>query len=320
LENPEDADLVALAGRLRELPGVRGKSAIGVVADVFGGGDWWAGPGDDGAVVEDDGRSLVVGGEAMLPAFVQADPYGAGIAAVLANVNDLAAMGARPLAIVDTVVGPPDVTRRVLEGLKWAGAAYDVPIVGGHLTEADVAPSLAAFGLGRAETVLSATGAEPGQALLVAGCIEGAMRTDFLFFPSFDERAGKLSGDVRVLHELARSGAAVAAKDVSMAGLVGSLAMLLEANRLGAEVDLEQLPTPAGTSLGDWLSCFPCLVFLVAAPRHRVADCVAGFEERGLVAQQVGVLDGTGLVRLRRGDEAVTVFDLNRESITRLGR
>jgi uncharacterized protein len=320
LENVDNADLVALAGRLRDLPGLRAKSAIGVVADVFGGGDWWAGPGDDGAVVEDDGRMLVVGGEAMLPAFVQADPYGAGIAAVLANVNDLAAMGARPLAIVDTVVGPLELTRRVLEGLKWASEAYDVPIVGGHLTEADVPPSLAAFGLGRAEAVLSATRAEPGQALLVAGCIEGRMRADFLFFPSFEEREGRLAGDVRLLPELARTGAAVAAKDVSMAGLFGSLAMLLEANKLGAEVDLERLPTPAGTPLGDWLSCFPCVLFLLTTHHDRVADCVAGFEERGLVAQQVGDLDGTGLVRLRRGHEVVTVFDLDRESITRIGR
>jgi len=56
------AELGALAERIRELPGVRAKSAIGTVADVLGGGDWWAGPGDDGAVVEDDGRLLVVGG------------------------------------------------------------------------------------------------------------------------------------------------------------------------------------------------------------------------------------------------------------------
>src|SRR5262249_11947750 len=117
--------LDALAARLRDLPGVRAKRSIGVVADVFGHGDWWAGPGDDGAVVAAQGHDLVVGGEAMLPAFVQADPYGAGVSAVLANVNDLSAMGATPLAIVDTVVGPIDVARQVLEGLKWAGEAYD---------------------------------------------------------------------------------------------------------------------------------------------------------------------------------------------------
>ena len=41
---------------------------------------------------------------------------------------------------------------------------------------------------------------------------------------------------------MASSGACVAAKDISMAGLVGSLAMLLEWSRLGVTVDLEQLP------------------------------------------------------------------------------
>src|SRR5262249_36606565 len=89
------ADLADLVERIRTSPGVRGKSAIGVVSEVFQNSDWLTGPGDDGAVVQDSGGCLVVGGEAILPSFVAADPYGAGIAAVLTNVNDLAAMGAR---------------------------------------------------------------------------------------------------------------------------------------------------------------------------------------------------------------------------------
>src|SRR5712691_1262644 len=118
------ADLPELIERIRTSPGVRGKSAIGLVSEVFQNTDWLAGPGDDGAVVRDSGRSLVVGGEAILPAFVAADPYGAGIAAVTTNVNDLAAMGASPLALVDTVTGPEPVARRVLEGMQWASGLY----------------------------------------------------------------------------------------------------------------------------------------------------------------------------------------------------
>jgi selenophosphate synthetase-related protein len=105
-----------------------------------------------------------------------------------------------------------------------------------------------------------------------------------------------------------------------MAGLVGSIAMLLEPNALGVALDLERLPTPAATPLGDWLSCFPCLVFLVVTEPDRVRDCVEGFAARGLVAEQVGTIDPTGLVRLRRRDEVVTVFDLGREPVTGLNR
>ncbi len=311
-------ELEDLAAGLRDLPGVRAKADIALVAEVLGRGDWYAGPGDDGAVLPPGEGSVVVCGEAILPAFVAHDPYGAGVAAVLANVNDLAAMGAVPVALVDTVVGPEPASREVLRGMHWAAGLYDVPVVGGHLTRTDGPPALSAFGVGRAAQVLSATHAAAGQVLVLGCCLEGAMRTDFLFFPSFDERGPRLAGDVRLLAELAARGAVVAAKDVSMAGLVGSLAMLLEPGRLGADVDLDALPVPAGVPLADWLGCFPCLAFLLACPADRVADCLAAFRGRGLTAQPLGLLTDDGRVRLVRGGEAVTVFDLATEGITHL--
>lgn len=311
-------ELETLARTLRDLPGVRGKADIALVAEVFGAADWYAGPGDDGAVLPPGEGSVVVGGEAVLPAFVAHDPYGAGIAAVLANVNDLAAMGAVPVALLDTVVGPEDVCREVLRGVDWAAQLYDVPVVGGHLTRTDGAPALSAFGVGRARRVLSATHAAPGQVLVLGCCVEGRMRSDFLFFPSFDERGEHLAGDVRLLPELAAGGVAVAAKDVSMAGLVGSVAMLLEPGRLGVDVDLDRLPVPEGVPLADWLGCFPCFAFLLTCPADRVDECLGGFRDRGLTAEPLGVLSAGGHVRLVRGGQAVTVFDLTVEGVTHL--
>lgn len=318
--SPRPEELNALAQRIRELPGVRAKSAIGTVADVLGGGDWWAGPGDDGAVVEDDGRLLVVGGEAMLPAFVARDPYGAGIGAMVANVNDLAAMGARPLAVVDTLVGSAPVCAEILRGMRWAGERYQVPVVGGHLTETEGVPALSAFGLGRANAVLSATHTQPGQALVVAACLDGEMRDDFLFFRSFESQGFQLAADVRLLADVAEAGAAVAAKDVSMAGMIGSLAMLLEANRLGVTVDLDAVPVPPGVPLGDWLCCFPSYAFVLTGPADRAEDCVAMFAGRGLTAAVAGELDASGAVRLAAGGASATVFDLHAEGVTRLAR
>ena len=78
----------------------------------------------------------------------------------------------------------------------------------------------------------------------MAALHDGAMRADFPFFRSFDERGDALAGDVRLLAAVAATGACVAAKDVSMAGLVGSLAMLLEWSRLGVTVDLDAVPRP----------------------------------------------------------------------------
>src|SRR5919199_5024511 len=107
-------DLEAIASRLRAHSGLRNKAPIAMVSDILGPSDWLLGPGDDGAVVPAPDGPLIVGGEAIAPSFVERDPYGAGVAAVVANVNDLAAMGARPLAIVDTVVASEAVARAAL--------------------------------------------------------------------------------------------------------------------------------------------------------------------------------------------------------------
>jgi selenophosphate synthetase-related protein len=108
-----------LADFLRSHPALRAKGEIKLVSEVLDAGSWVHGPGDDGAVVDLGAGAppgwgadhVIACGEALLPAFVAADPYGAGVAAVLANVNDLAAMGAAPLAIVDTIVGSPELAR-----------------------------------------------------------------------------------------------------------------------------------------------------------------------------------------------------------------
>ena len=307
--------LTALVDAIRAHPGVTAKAEIGLVTEVFGAADWLEGPGDDGAVVD---GSLVVGGEAILPAFVAADPFGAGVAAVTTNLNDLAAMGAWPLALVDTVTGPRPVMRSVLEGMRWAAGLYDVPVVGGHLTVTAGPPSLSAFGLGRADRPLSARAARPGQSLVFAGCIDGKMREDFPFFPSFDERGEHLAGDVRLLAEAAAAGWVAAAKDVSMAGLVGSLAMLLECNRLGVTLDLDALPVPAGVPLREWVICFPCFAFLLCVPPDSVGECLRAFAGRGLAAALVGTLDATGQVRVRQDGQTAVAFDLTRESVTNL--
>ena len=311
--------LAQLAEALRSSPGWQAKAHIAVVRDVFGGGDWLRGPGDDGAAVPVGGEELIVCGEAILPRFVEHDPYGAGVAAVLTNVNDVAAMGAVPLAIVDTVVGPPETCRAVLDGMRFASELYDVPVVGGHLTNSPDRVALSAFALGHcAGRPLSATRVRPGQRLALVVCLEGRMRPDFPFFPSFEERGRKLAGDVRLLADLAADGVVEAAKDVSMAGLFGSLAMLLEPTRCGASIPVEAVPVPAGLDFDAWASCFPCFAFLVTMAPGSVDRCRQAVERRGLTYAPLATVDGSGVLGLADGGDAAVLVDLNADGITGL--
>lgn len=324
-------DLGELVRVVREHAGVAGKRHISAVRRILGTSDPLHGPGDDAAVVELDGARAVVCGEAIAPSFVRADPHGAGIAAVLANVNDLAAMGAVPHAIVNTVVGRSAETDRVLAGMREAAAMYRIPIVGGHLTEANSDASLSAFALGQTHAPLSMARVEPGQALLLLTCSRGRMRPDFPFFTTLAEQRETLADDVRLLAGLAETGAAVAAKDVSMAGPWGSLAMLLEFRRHGAVVDLDAVPMPADVEPLRWAVCFPTYSFWLTAPADRVADCLAWFAPHPhLTCAAVGeITESSELVLTRSRDHSAhhdrvqdqdraTLLDLAHESITGL--
>lgn len=305
-------------------PGLRSKAEIALVGEVLGGEearpDWLGGPGDDGAVVDAGGRHVVACGEAVYPPFVAADPHGAGFAAVLTNVNDLAAMGAVPLGIVDTIVGPEPVARAVLGGMREASLRYDVPIIGGHLTVHDGPPAVSAFGVGHADAPLSVTRARAGHSLVVAAALDGRMRPDFPFFPAFRARGDRCAGDVRLLAALARDGVCVAAKDISMAGLLGSLAMLLECDGLGVTVDVDAVPAPAGVPLPRWFTCFPSFGFLLCVPRGREDECLAAFTGRDLAAAVVGTLDDGGELAVASGARRVPVLRLDEFRVTGLPR
>ncbi len=310
--------LDSIVAAVRQHNGLTGKRAIAAVRAFMDASDPVHGPGDDGAIIEIGGQHVVACGEAISPPFIKADPYGAGIAAVLANVNDVAAMGGIPRGLVNTLVGPREVTTEVLRGLRDGAKMYDVPIVGGHLAERAGETSLSAFAIGHAERVLSMANVEPGQTILFVCSLDGHMRPDFPFFTSIERQAPTLARDVRLLAEVAASGAAVAGKDVSMAGPLGSLAMLLEFKRHGATIDMGRLPMPANTDPLRWLVSFPTYAFWLTVEPSRATECAAVFESKGLICARVGEIARGGDLSLVDGASRRVLLDLTKESVTGL--
>lgn len=303
---------------VREYAGVSGKGPIAAVREAIDVSDPIHGPGDDGAIVEIGHHNVVVCGEALSPPFVASDPYGAGVAAVLANVNDVAAMGGVPLGIVNTLVGPSDVTSEVMRGMVDASVMYDVPLVGGHLTERPGEAAVSAFAVGDASGVLSMAHVEAGQDILFASFLDGTMRSDFPFFRSIDEQAHRFARDVRVLSEVSRAGVAASAKDVSMAGPLGSLAMLLEFRARGAHIDLDKMPVPEATDFLDWLICFPSYAFWLTCDPGTTGACRELFHAADLHCDLVGTVTSDSIIRLSGGGGVMDFIDFKFDSITGL--
>src|ERR1700736_4669719 len=102
-----------------------------------GPGETWIG--DDAAVVRAPGGGWLLLAADAVVAGVHADLDLTGLddlgwKAIAVNVSDIAAMGARPLQAVITVVGPPDTAwARLYKGIAEAARHYECPVVGGDL-------------------------------------------------------------------------------------------------------------------------------------------------------------------------------------------
>ncbi len=217
--------------------------------------------GDDGAPVP--GSDLIAACDAILPSMAERDPEWAGWCAVLVNLNDLAAMGAEPVGLLDAVAAPTRATLTALmRGLAAAASAWDVPVLGGH-TQVGVPAALAVTALGRAARPVPGGGGRPGHELRLTADTEGGWRPGY-HGRQWDSTSRRSGAELRALNRVVAWAAPAAAKDVSMAGIAGTTGMLAEASGLGAELDVARIPRPETAALGAWLTCFPGFAVLTA--------------------------------------------------------
>jgi putative N-acetyltransferase (TIGR04045 family) len=274
-----------------------GALLAGLVAQPTGGGG--AGfVGDDGAPVP--GSDLVAACDAILPSMVERDPEWAGWCAALVNLNDLYAMGATPVGLLDAV-GARDASfaRRILRGLTDAAEAWGVPVLGGH-TQLGVPGSLSVTALGRTDHPIPGGGGRAGQAVRLTADLGGGWRPGYTG-SQWDSSSTRTPSELRRLAGVLPSLRPTAAKDVSMSGLVGTTGMLAEASGCRAVLDVADVPAPAGASTGDWLTCFPGFA-MVSAEQSAAAADLPGF----LTSRTCGQLtEGSG-VGLRWPDGVVT--------------
>jgi len=258
------ADRPAVAGAALNGPGSGGKAPVPGPAAALDramlGGPGFVG--DDGAPVP--GTDLVAACDAIVPSMIERDPEWAGWCSVLVNLNDLAAMGAEPIGLLDALAArDASHAARVLAGLRCAADAYGVAVLGGH-TQLGVPAALAVTALGRTGHPVPGGGGRPGHRVRLTADLGGGWRPGYRG-RQWDSTTHRRTGELRAMLGAVAAARPAAAKDVSMAGIAGTLGMLAEASGCGAVLDVAAVPRPAGATAGDWLTCFPGFAMLTAA-------------------------------------------------------
>lgn len=310
--------------KLAEAPAIlRKRAAAKVVRQLAAVADfgWTAsGPGDDAAVLRKRGAGgyLLLAADSVLPSLVERHPREAGRAAVLVNVNDIYAMGGRPVAMVNVLAGlREEQQEEVCAGMRLECLRLGVPMVGGHVSPEGKEPFVAVSVLGEAGSLLEDRLAGPGEKILLAVDLRGKRWGEGIL--NWDSHEGKDSGtvqaDLGLLCSLAEEGLCTAARDVSNAGIIGTLALLLERAGLGAEVILDRIAVPEGLDLFEWLQTYPSYGFLLLCRHGLEAAVISRFEKRGIWAGEIGFTDSSRVLRLRLAEEEALFLDFQREGI-----
>ncbi|WP_020177786.1 sll0787 family AIR synthase-like protein [Methylopila sp. M107] len=307
-----------LAETLRASAGLKAKADIGLAARRLGLSTSDAVPvGDDCAAIPQDDGFLLLALEGFMNQFVAGDPWFAGWCGVMVNVSDVAAMGGRPIAVVDAVWADGEAgAAPVLDGLRAASERFGVPVVGGHTNLACDRGQLSVAILGRAKRLLTSFDAKPGDRLVAAIDLRGRYREPFSNWEAAtDAPAARLRGDLELLPRIAEDGLSVAAKDISQGGVVGTAAMFAEASGVGVEIELDAAPRPEGVALERWLTSFPSFGYLLAVAPADLDAVTARFAGRGIAAADIGAFGAGSRVTVRSGNQRETIWDFARSPL-----
>lgn len=318
-------DLLPIVDAIRTFPGVTRKNAIHEIVRLLPTGSFVnvaASEGEDAAAIEFGDDYILFATDGIMESLVKTDPFSAGYYAVLVNVNDIAAMGGKPLAMVDVMsIKEERICSQILRGMERAVRKFNVPIVGGH-THPDCqyqAIDISIIGSVPKTDLIRSSDARPGDDIVFVIDLDG-------YYPSnlpavWDTTTRKDDGIVQAqmaaMCTVGKEHLAHSAKDMSNPGCIGTLGMMLETSGMGGWVDVDRIPVPEGC--GDfiqWILAYQGCGFVFACPPECSRRIIDIFSEVGCAGAIVGKVEDSHRLTLISGDEKAVLFDFSKDIIT----
>jgi phosphoribosylformylglycinamidine synthase len=290
------------------------------------------GPGENAGIVDlGDGLALAFKVESHNhPSFIE--PFQGAATGVGGILRDIFTMGARPVAILDSLrFGEPadPRTRRLIEGvvsgISWYGNCFGVPNLGG---EVGFAPEYAgnplvnamAVGVVKREHIVRARAHGVGNPVFYVGAktgrdgIHGATMASATFDEGAEERRPTVQvGDpftekllLEACLEAMATGAVVGIQDMGAAGLACACSEMPARAGTGMDIELSQVPQreTGMTPYEIMLSESQERMLLVGA-KGREVDIRRVFAKWDLDAVVIGTVTDDGVLRVRNGGQIV---------------
>ncbi|HEY6904769.1 MAG TPA: phosphoribosylformylglycinamidine synthase subunit PurL [Candidatus Acidoferrales bacterium] len=296
------------------------------------------GPGENAGVVDiGDGLVAVFKIESHNhPSFVE--PFQGAATGVGGILRDIFTMGARPIAVLDSLrfgpitpgpsaanATPPEIAanRRILDGvvrgIGFYGNCFGVPTVGGEVMfepcySNNPLVNALALGIARKDELFYARAHGAGNPVIYVGAKtgrDGIHGASLLASAEFSEESQQKRPNVQVgdpfmekllleaCLEAMHTGAVVAIQDMGAAGLTSSSAEMASRGGAGIEIDLARVPQrETGMTPYDIMLSESQERMLLVAERGRERAVFDVFHKWGLDAVEIGRVTGDGKLRV----------------------
>lgn len=258
------------------------------------------------------------------------EPYQGAATGVGGIVRDIFTMGARPVAILDSLrFGNPSDPRTsrllsgVVRGIGDYGNSLGIPTVGGETGfsqsyNGNPLVNAMCVGIAPVDGIIKGEAGEPGNVVLLVGTDTGRDGIHGATFASVDDPHESHRGVIQVGNpfmekllmeaclELVGSPHVVGMQDCGAAGLTSSSVECAGRTGSGIEIDVSKVSRRETglTAYEVMLSESQERMLLVVRPEG-VDEVRAVFEKWDLHSDIIGVVTGDGLLRVRDGDETV---------------
>ena len=317
-------DLDALITAIKEFHGITRKNTVHEIVHFLPTTSFTnviASEGEDAAAIEYGDDCILFAADGIMESLVKTDPFYAGYFAVLVNVNDIVAMGGRPLAMVDIMsMNDGKICLKLLKGMERAVRKFNVPIVGGH-THPDCnysAIDVSIIGTVPKSDIIRSSTAEAGNDIVFAIDTDG-------FFPpglkyAWDTTTKKddrlVQDQMAMMCTIAKERLVTACKDMSNPGCIGTVGMLLESSGKGGFVDIDKIPRPEGVDGIQWILAYQGYGFVFSCRPENSQRLIDLFRTVDVDAAVVGKVEESDEFLLKSGSSLKVLFDFSKDIIT----
>lgn len=320
-------DLNSLIDSIKNFEGITRKNSINHIANILKetyniAGNTILSFGDDASAIEIGNEKLaLLAADGMWGKLMEADPRWAGYCSVLVNVNDIAAMGGRPIGMTN-VISTKDkkICNEIMEGINEGVKKFGVPMVGGHLHPDTPynALDVSITGIVNKDDVITSCDANIGDKVIIAIDIDGKLHPQFdLNWDTTTMKSDELvQAQIEVMNKIGSEKLVTAGKDISNPGTLGTLGMLLEASDVGATIELEKIPRNENVNWEQWLKLYPGSGFVLTAESNNVNRCIELLKEVNITASVAGEIIEDKKLYVTHEDQKAVLFDFQKDKIT----